>query len=102
MKLPVQTIDQRLFTSLGITTGKAGFAPLLSDQIVAVVQLPLSEERADGALGFNDAETEGLAAFAAYITQANVAAQNSYAQIFNPAGSGKIVYVDRALRAVET
>ena len=45
---------------------------------------------------FADWMTDDGVAFTGYISQAGVAAQNSYAQVKNPAASGKTVYVDRA------
>ena len=92
MDLAVQQIDARVYDALGIIS-RAGFRPRLQEGVSIVVSVPLNVSSA-GALGFNDAETDALAAFAGSNVQTADVGNLRAAQIMNPTGSGEVVYVD--------
>ena len=92
MKLDVQELDQRIFTALGIR-GRSGFRPVLRDDVLITVNVPLGIG-AEAPLGFNDGETDAGSGFVGYAVSGAVAGNRSHVQVKNPAGSGKVWYLD--------
>lgn len=94
-RLDVQELDARIFTALGIR-GRAGFRPFLRDDVLITVQVPLGVGAAES-LGFNDSETDAGNAFVGFATTGPVAGQFSHVQAKNPAGSGRLFYLDHVV-----
>lgn len=100
--LQIQQIDQRLFTTLGISS-RQGFSPLLSPMVFAVVPLPIEGAQAQSAAVFQDAETIADAAFMWRFDEAAPGAgQFQHVSIFNPANSGRIVFIDNVTCTTST
>lgn len=93
MELEVQTLDERIFQTLGITN-RRGYDPHLGNRVVPVVMLPLAGADSGVDSTFNDGVTEAGEAFSARSTAGPAAGVNSSVQLWNPLASGKALYVD--------
>lgn len=79
-----------ILSQLGIVNRGGDYRPHLLDTVLPVVIIEEEEEGA-GDL-FSDAETEN--AFGARVNVGLIAAQYAYAQLKNPPGSSKVVFLD--------
>lgn len=81
--LEVQRAPEEMFTALGITSRRS-YAPYLAEAFVPVFPVKVP----------GNPDTDARFNFTGWATQAAVAAQNTHIGLSNPAGSGRVVYID--------